>query len=387
MSFLNLKKLFTNSQDLLESKVASNPRSILLSRSSRYVAYSAWILVGTSVVAFIWLCTARTEEVVISTGKLEPIGDTTAIQMPQGGVLKSILVKEGQIVRQGQPLIQLDSESSTDRLVNIRDSIASKKREMVFKEVEFNRFLDLNTNEQRFSSQSLNLDSKILQRLDVLRRQGAAAELQYLQQVNKVKEDESNLSKSRTDRLRQSSVFSQQIETLRAELSELSSKLTDARVANKYELIKSPVAGIVFDLKPNSPGFVGQGSEVLLKVVPRNQLKAKVEVDSSKIGFVRVGQSADISIDSYPSNDFGVLGGVIKQIGSDVLPPDQLNKTFRFPVTIDLNSQTLKLKGSASPLPLQVGMTITANIKLRKVTYMQLLLSNFKQKSDSLRSI
>jgi HlyD family secretion protein len=307
--------------------------------------------------------------------------------MPQVGVLKSILVKEGQIVKRGQPLIQLDSESSTDRLINIRDSIVSKKRELVFKEVEFNRFLDLNTNEQKFASQSLVLDAKILQRLEVLKRQGAAAELQYLQQVNKVKEDESNLSKSRTDRLRQSSVFSQQMESLRSELSELNSKLTDARVANKYELIKSPVAGIVFDLKPNSPGFVGQGSEVLLKVVPRNQLKAKVEVDSSKIGFVRVGQSADISIDSYPSNDFGVLGGVIKQIGSDVLPPDQLNKSFRFPVTIDLNSQTLKIKSSASPLPLQVGMTITANIKLRKVTYMQLLLSDFKQKSDSLRSI
>jgi HlyD family secretion protein len=387
MFLLKPSKIVERAQDLLESKVSSNSKSLLLSRTSRFVSYSAWILVGTSVASVAWLCLARTEEVVVAPGKLEPIGETNQIQMPQGGVLKAILVKEGQLVRVGQPLIRLDSESSSDRISNLVDSVASKKRQISLKQVEFAKFLDLNSNEQFFASQTFALDQKILSRLESLKRQGAAAELQYLQQVNKVKEDESNLSKSRMDRLRQSSVFNQQIEALRSELSELGSKLTDARVANKYELIKSPVSGVVFDLKPNSPGFVGQGSEVLLKVVPMNRLKAKVDVDSSKIGFVRVGQNADISIDSYPSNDFGVISGKIKQIGSDALPPDQINKNFRFPVEITLQSQSLHVKGSDVPLRLQVGMTVTANIKLRKVTYMQLLLSNFKQKSDSLRSL
>ena len=42
-------------------------------------------------------------------------------------------------------------------------------------------------------------------------------------------------------------------------------------------------------------------------------------------------------------------------------------------------------KGDA--LPLQVGMSLVSNIKLRKVTYLQLLLSDFKDKADSLRRL
>jgi hemolysin D len=146
------------------------------------------------------------------------------------------------------------------------------------------------------------------------------------------------------------------------------------------------VNGVVFDLKPTGPGFVGQGSEPLMKIVPFNALKATVEVDSSKIGFVRTGQTVDISIDSFPSSDFGVVEGQIKRIGSDALPPDQLKQTYRFPVEVQLDSQQLRLT-SGRALPLQVGMSLTANIKLRKVTYLQLMLSTFKDKTDSLREI
>ena len=46
----------------------------------------------------------------------------------------------------------------------------------------------------------------------------------------------------------------------------------------------------------------------------------------------------------------------------------------------------LKIKNGNS-LPLQTGMSLTANIKLRKVSYLQLLLSNFQQKADSLREL
>jgi HlyD family secretion protein len=109
-------------------------------------------------------------------------------------------------------------------------------------------------------------------------------------------------------------------------------------------------------------------------------------VPSKDIGFVQVGKAADISIDSFPATDFGVLQGTVRKIGSDALPPDQLKQFYRFPVDIRLNSQQLKLKSGAN-LPLQVGMSITANVKLRKVTYLQLLLSDFKDKAKSLQRI
>jgi hemolysin D len=113
-----------------------------------------------------------------------------------------------------------------------------------------------------------------------------------------------------------------------------------------------------------------------------------VEVPSRDIGFVRVGMPADISIDSFPATDFGVLEGTVKSVGSDALAPDQQEQRdeYRYPTTITLSSQQLKIK-SGRALPLQVGMSLTANIKLRKVTYLQLLLGSFQDKADSLREI
>jgi hemolysin D len=169
-------------------------------------------------------------------------------------------------------------------------------------------------------------------------------------------------------------------------LADLKSKLTELRVNIRYQAIRSPVDGLVFELKPTTPGFVAQSSEPVMKVVPYDTLEAKVEIASSDIGFVSVGKPADISIDSFPATDFGVLQGTVRRIGSDALPPDQLKQTYRFPANIRLNSQQLRLK-TGQKLPLQVGMSLTANIKLRKVSYLQLLLSDFKDKADSLRRI
>ena len=166
----------------------------------------------------------------------------------------------------------------------------------------------------------------------------------------------------------------------------------------RYQQLKSPVDGVIFDLQPTAAGFTAQSTQTVMKVVPFGSLEAKVEVPSNKIGFVTVPagcpkdlakcMSSDISIDSYPSTDFGVVKGKVTRIGSDALPPDQQEQRpeLSFPVTIQLEQQTLSLR-SGSTLPLQVGMSLTANIKLRKVSYLQLLLGEFQDKAESLQRL
>ena len=81
------------------------------------------------------------------------------------------------------------------------------------------------------------------------------------------------------------------------------------------------------------------------------------------------------------------MEGVLESIGSDALPPiPAQQKGYRYPAKVTLNNQFLKLK-SGQKLKLQTGMSLTANIKLRKVTYLQLLLNKFSDKADSLKSI
>jgi HlyD family secretion protein len=379
-------RLFRQAQNSLEQRVGGGHQQVAIKQSPAMVRMVVWVLMGTTAFGVAWLAFAKTEEVVTAPGKLEPIGDVKTVQMPQGGVLKQMLVKEGQRVSKGEVLLRLDNEASVDRETGLDASIAAKSKELTLKQTELDRYLEINQTEHQVAVSTLSLDREVLQRLEQLRRAGGVAELQYLQQKTKVKQDEGDVTKTRIDRLRQSAILRQQIQSLRGELADLSTRLTESKVANRYQAIRSPVDGVVFDLKPSGPGFVGQGSEPVMKIVPFDALQAKVEVPSSKIGFVRLGQSVDVSIDSFPASDFGVLQGAIKRISSDALPPDQMKQDYRYPVNVGLKSQTLKLS-SGQRLPLQVGMSLTANIKLRKVTYLQLLLSDFKDKTDSLKKI
>jgi HlyD family secretion protein len=189
----------------------------------------------------------------------------------------------------------------------------------------------------------------------------------------------------KAEQRRQLSVLEQNRRRLKSEIAELEGRISESNVILRYQAIVAPVDGLVFDLKPRGSGFVAQTSEPILKIVPVENLQARVEIDSSDIGFVSKGKPADISIDSYPASDFGVLKGVVSRIGSDALPPDPtVNKGYRFPADITLTSQSLSLSNGRR-LPLQVGMSLTANIKLRQVTYLQLLLSGFRDKTDALR--
>ena len=379
-------ELIRRAQNSIDRSFDSDNNDVVLQQSHFWARSITWTLMSVAAFGIGWLALAKTEEIVTAPGKLEPLGVVKDIQMPVGGVVEEILVTEGQQVEKGQLLLRLDTETTKDRLESVRKTITYKEQQLRLKQEELQRYLAVNDTEQQVLRQSLALEKEVLERLDMLNKQGATAELQVLQQRNKVQEVQGKLQQTRADRLRQQAVLNQGSRELQSELADLRSKLIELEVNIRYQEIRSPEAGLVFELKPKARGFVAQTSEPVMKVVPFDKLEARVEVPSKDIGFVSVNKPSDISIDSFPASDFGVLQGKVRRIGSDALPPDQLKQFYRFPVDIQLNSQQLKLKNGKT-LPLQVGMSITANIKLRKVTYLQLLLSDFKDKTDSLRQI
>ena len=361
-------------------------KSLVLQQPRFWARAITWSLMGITTFGVGWLAIAKTEEIVTVPGKLEPLGVVKDVQVPIGGVVDAILVEDGERVSKGQVLLRLDTETTLDRKESIETTIKLTDQQLKLKRVELARFLDMNQTTQDVLGKRLVLEDEILVRYKMLTDEGASAELQYLTQKNKVQEIQGQLEETRVERLRQEAILQQDIRGLQSQLADLRSKLTEIDVNIRYQAIKSPVDGVVFDLQPKSPGFVAQTSEPVLKIVPFDKLEARVEVPSEDIGFVAVGKPVDISIDSFPASDFGVLEGTVRSIGSDVLPPDQMNTTYRFPADIQLNSQQLKLK-DGSNLPLQVGMSLQANIKLRKVSYLQLLLQQFKDKTESLQRL
>ena len=122
-----------------------------------------------------------------------------------------------------------------------------------------------------------------------------------------------------------------------------------------------------------------------MKIVPYNQLEAKVE-SRLRYWFRHTGIGR-ISVLTPFLHQTSSSGRKVVSIGSDALAPSQMNKEPNIlPHYYRIIDAKLELK-NGDKLPLQVGMSLTANIKLRKVSYLQLLLGSFKEKTSALQQI
>jgi hemolysin D len=172
-------------------------------------------------------------------------------------------------------------------------------------------------------------------------------------------------------------------------ITELGSQLTQATQNLKYQEIRSPADGTVFELKASAEGVVNSNSpDAVVQIVPDNNLVAKVYITNKDIGFVKKDLPVDVRIDSFPFSEFGDVKGTLEWIGSDALPPDQTFNYYRFPAKIRLDKQSLNIKqgDSAKDIKLQTGMSINANIKLRDRTVMSIFTEQFTRQGDALKN-
>jgi hemolysin D len=165
-------------------------------------------------------------------------------------------------------------------------------------------------------------------------------------------------------------------------IAEIDAQLSQAKMTLQYQELHAPVDGAVFELKAG-PGSVTSPSTPVLKIVPMNNLVAKVDIQNKDIGFVHEGITADVRLDSFPFREFGGLQGKLTWIGSDALLPDQLHQYYRFPAKIQLDGQVLQVNGRE--VPLQSGMSVNVNIKLQKRRVINIFLDEVLKTTDSLK--
>jgi len=168
-------------------------------------------------------------------------------------------------------------------------------------------------------------------------------------------------------------------------IAEIDSQLGQTHLALRYSELVAPADGTVFDLLAHTPGFVASSSQSLLKIVPDENLTAQVFITNRDIGFVKKGMDVDVRIDSFPFSEFGDVKGKLVWIGDDALPPDQIHPYYRFPAKIRLERQSLSINGRR--VPLQSGMSVNANIKLRSRTVMSIFTDLFTQSVESLKFV
>jgi hemolysin D len=269
---------------------------------------------------------------------------------------------------------------------------------------------------------SLAIQQQILDKIKTLAEEGGISQLQYLNQqqqvqnlqaeVAQLQEEEQRLvfdiekgrqqlrntvAVSGKDTLEKISENKQRIADVDSQfikivleneqrLADINSKLSQAQQNLRYQELRAPVSGIIFDSQAKNPGFVANSTQKLLQIVPNEKYIADVFITNKDIGFVQKGMKADVRIDSFPFSEFGDIKGELVEIGSDALPPDENHKFYRFPAKISLDKQSLDINGKQ--LSLQSGMSITANIKVREErTVMSLFTELFTKQVESLKEV
>lgn len=410
--------------------------TVMLRRTRRSSSLLLWTAVGATGAVTVWAFLAPLSETIAVQGKLEPGNRVKRVEAPVPGVVEEVLVKDGQTVRKGTPLLRFDLRDARSKLAAaeaVRDRLANENRiyaatlgePVALDSLTPNQRLQLESQaDQRSSGQQAALDElrKAQARLKGLRSSlantrdiearyaglvssGAISEVQLLEARTRAQDFATQISETERDIDRLQSVqvntrstssvdLRSSIETNLKEISRLDGEISQARLQIQYGLLTSPSDGIVFDVGVGSGSVVQlQAAEPLMKVVPQDGLRARVYLPNSAIGFVRQGQPADLSLDAFVASDFGRIPAVVERIGSDALTSEEQLKELgteasglHFPAVLQLKQQQFDL-GNGKSAPLQAGMSLTADIVIRERRFINILGSFFDNQRRNLERL
>ncbi|NTW52301.1 MAG: HlyD family efflux transporter periplasmic adaptor subunit, partial [Chlorobiaceae bacterium] len=204
-----------------------------------------WVIVLSIVGAILWSCFARIDVTVPALGKLEPTGEVKNIQSSVDCNVAKLYIDDGQHVEKGAVLMDMVP-------------VLSVGEESKLKSLQ----IDLANTRQQYGT-----ESALLAKMRTLLSHAAVSEFEVEQKKLDVLKLQARI----------------------ADLSEQIGKQTFmANQANGYEKLTTPVSGTVFDLQAK-PGSVLRAGQVILKVVPDDQLTARAFISNQDIGFVQEG--------------------------------------------------------------------------------------------------
>ena len=362
-----------------------NPQEVRLRPAPVWSKALAWTIIGTASFGFCFAVFARIDEVVLASGELQPLGAERPIKAPFGGIVKEILVREGQAVKTGQALMRFDAEVSEKRAQTLKTQLKLEVKRFE----EESRAIKARVSSLRERKEGLKrallTEEEIYTNIIPLAQQGAFKRTELLRQRNRVQQLESEVAQARANLQEvQAQLLKMEQESLR-EISDLERQLVEVEDTLSKEILSSPVDGLVFGLVPSSPGYATSAGEILVNVVPGGVLEAKIFVTNRDVGFLKKGMKAQVRVDAFPYTQFGSLPGTLKSVGTLPIKPDAQNPQPRFPAYIALQRETLR-KGR-DEFPVSAGQSVQANLILRDKRVISLLTDAVQKALDSLRAI
>jgi len=367
------------------------------------------------VIAVMWLATSNYARKETIFGWLEPSEGVTKIYAKDTGVIKQVLVREGDTVLEEQPLIIVngdrilaDGETLENRLLNEYVSQQSFLNEQLNHITNIYHLRQLDIDKQIITGKQdiilledqtkilqlrLNLAKEHVERHQNLRSRGFVSEtdleniiaqelaLRNERQalMRELINRRNNIEQLHSELLLLPDQRSNEIMQLRTRLSDVAQKIAQLYGQRSY-IVKATKQGQVNNLQVKIGQQVYGGSEIpLMTLIPNNsELSAHLLVPVRSAGFIEPGQALDIRYDSFPYQKFGLYRGEVVSISDTVLMPNELLNT---PLRIDepvfrilAYLQQHKVHAFGREFLLKPGTTLSADVRLDERTLLQWLL-------------
>ena len=104
---------------------ANDVRAAVDLRTPRFSRALLWATTALFVVGLIWANFAILDEVKRGNGRVVPSSQTQVVQSLEGGLVEAILVREGEVVNKGDPLIRIDDTNFASQFGEVRERRAA----------------------------------------------------------------------------------------------------------------------------------------------------------------------------------------------------------------------------------------------------------------------
>jgi adhesin transport system membrane fusion protein len=232
---------------------------------------------------------------------------------------------------------------------------------------------------------SIGLLARELKVAQDLSAKGLMSEVEVMR-VNRQINDLRQQRQERVSRFRQEA--SQELTRLENELAALDEQQVVRQDAMKRTVLRSPVHGIVKNIRITTLGGVVTSGSPIMEIVPLGPtVLIEARVPPSEVGFVQVGQRAIMKIAGYDYNINGGLEGKIELISADTLGDNEKltatgdSRYYRALVRADQNT----LMRNGEPLPVIPGMSATVEIKTGERTVLSYLLRPLMKSQEALK--
>lgn len=402
------------------------------------------LLVVTS--AVVWACLGWIDIIATAQGKIIPNGYSKVIQPYETGVITAIHVQDGQAVRKGDTLLDLDptqNRADHDRAFNeyhaakveaarLRALIAGRtafdvSAEMAPRYVDLQRQLLIDqlseyqakvaaarhlivqrraaleqTQEnivrleatvpmeaERAAAYKQLLEHEAVTKMDFLQVEGLRIDKaqELAGQRKKLKQDHAALAEAEKQYQALVSEFHQakQVELSAAETkaASLIQEVTKAGQKADLQRLVSPVDGVVQQLAVHTVGGVVTPAQQLLIIVPQNHpVEVEAQVENKDVGFVREGQPVEIKVETFPFTLYGTIPGKVLTVSDDAAPVEKVG--LMYPTRVSMSRGTIQVDGRS--VNLTPGMAVTVEIKIGQRRMIEYLLSPLlKSVKESMR--